>query len=69
MNTLMLAVRVRRRPFTFIMALLDAIIVIPGYALTFTSIYRLLEPRLAEAGATAPVDMQGSDGERAPTEM
>ncbi len=51
-----------------IMALLDAIIVIPGYALTFTSIYRFLEPKRADAGATVLVDMQGSEGERAPTE-
>lgn len=50
-----------------IVALLDAIIVIPGYALTFTAIYRFLEPRRADAGATALVDVPGS-GEKAPTE-
>jgi hypothetical protein len=52
-----------------IMALIDAIIVIPGYALTFTSIYRSLEPRRDEAGIAALVDTQGIDGERALTEM
>lgn len=58
-------------PFVFflIMALLNAIIVIPGYVLTFTSIYRFLEPKPAEAGIAALVNMQGSDEERAQTEM
>lgn len=51
------------------MALLDAIIVIPGYALTFTSIYRFLEPRRDEAGIAALIDMQGGDVERAQTEI
>ncbi|MDD1748631.1 MAG: hypothetical protein LUO89_02035 [Methanothrix sp.] len=48
--------------------LLDAVIVIPAYALTFTSFYRFLEPGRVQAGATAPTDTQGSDEENAPTE-
>ena len=44
-------------------ALLDAIIVIPAYALTFASIYRVLEPRPSDAVETAPIQMQDGDGE------
>jgi Protein of unknown function (DUF975). len=43
--------------------LLDTIIVIPAYALTFASIYRVLEPRPSDAVETAPIQMQDGDGE------
>ena len=49
-------------------ALIDAIIVLPAYALTFASIYRSLEPRPLSAVETAPVQMKGGDGENASTE-
>jgi hypothetical protein len=38
--------------FLLILALLDAIIVVPAYMLTFASIYRSLEPGCNDAGAT-----------------
>lgn len=43
--------------------LIDAAIVIPAYALTFTSIYRALEPERGQAGATALDDKQEGEGE------
>jgi hypothetical protein len=49
-------------------ALLDAIIVIPAYALTFASIYRVLEPRPSDAVETALIQMQDGDGETVPIE-
>jgi hypothetical protein len=49
-------------------ALLDAVIVFPAYALTFASIYRFLEPRPSGAVETVPVEMKDGDGENAPTE-
>lgn len=49
-------------------ALLDAVIVIPAYALTFASIYRSLGPRPSDAAETAPVQVQDGDGENAATE-
>ena len=48
--------------------LLDTIIVIPAYALTFASIYRVLEPRLSDVVETAPIQMQDGDGETVPIE-
>ena len=49
-------------------ALLDAVIVIPAYALTFASIYRVLESRQSDGIETAPAQMQDGDGESATTE-
>jgi hypothetical protein len=48
--------------------LLDTIIVIPAYALTFASIYRVLEPRPSDVVETAPIQMQDGDGETVPIE-
>ena len=51
-----------------IVSLLDAIIVIPGYALTFDrNLQIFMNSRRADAGAPALVDVPGS-GEKAPTE-
>jgi hypothetical protein len=48
--------------------LIDAAIVIPAYALTFTSVYRTLEPERGQAGATALHDEQEGDGKTATIE-
>lgn len=48
--------------------LLDTIIVIPAYALTFASIYRFLVPRPSGTIETAPDQMQGGDRETVPIE-
>jgi hypothetical protein len=50
------------------MTLLDAVIVIPAYALIFTSFYRFLEPGRVQANAIAIDNMQGSDGKVASIE-
>ncbi len=49
-------------------ALLDASIVLPAYALTFASIYRSLEPRPSDAVEISPIQMQDGDGENAATD-
>jgi hypothetical protein len=48
--------------------LIDAVIVLPAYALTFASIYRSLEPKPSGMVETAPVQMKEGDGENASTE-
>jgi len=49
-------------------ALLDAVIVFPAYALTFASIYRFLEPLTSDEVETAPAQVKEADGENAPKE-
>ena len=49
-------------------ALLDAVIVFPAYALTFASVYRFLEPLTSDEVETAPAQVKEADGENAPKE-